>query len=69
MILPNIILPSVSPAAWIFAPFLHHFCAMKCNSKLYRSTPGKASSKSQLIVSEWVASKHGFGKRLLVKKR
>jgi hypothetical protein len=38
MILYSIVLPLVSPAARIIAPFLHHFCTMKRNSK--NSVPG-----------------------------
>jgi hypothetical protein len=42
--------------------FLHHFCIMKRNSKLYRETPGKVLSKSQPILSELVASYFDQGK-------
>jgi hypothetical protein len=58
-----------SPIGQIFVPFLHRFCTMKCNSKLYHTTPGKVPSKLQHIVNESVASGYGFGKRFWVKKR
>ena len=68
MILYSIILPFVSSAARIFALFLHHFCTMKSISKLYRATPSKVPSKSQLIVSELVATGDGIGRKISVKK-
>jgi hypothetical protein len=69
MILPTIILPSISPAARVFAPFLHHFCTMKWNSKLYRTTPGTDTLNTQPIVSERVASKHGSAKTIFGKEK
>jgi hypothetical protein len=36
----------------ISAPFLHHFCTMKSNSKLYRGRLGKVLAKPQAIVNE-----------------
>ena len=71
MILYFIMLSFASPAARISAPFLHHFCAMKCNSELYRTTPGQVSSKSQPIANQrgGDASEPGFENRFTVKKR
>jgi hypothetical protein len=52
---------AVSPVGWISAPLLPHFCAMKSNSKLHRTTLSQVSSESQPIVQERVVSERDLG--------
>jgi hypothetical protein len=56
-------------AVWIFAPFLHHSCTMKSNSKLYHASFGKVLSKSQAIVRKGLAFEEGYWETSLGKEK
>jgi len=69
MILYSIILPFISPAARIFAPFMRHFCAMICNSNFAAQHSVKFHQNHNALCAMLVALECGLEKLFFGKEK